>query len=127
MFPIAAVQHKDYLKAMYRTEDSPAAAPVGPAPTLFEAIASKRCIEATYNGGEVVLAPHVAFVRHGFLYAGAITVTRDGRIPREEKLGIFKLDGLGDLKLSDRIFARSPAFDPRDERFADNMLLAAEA
>lgn len=114
---------------MYRTqsESETLPQPSGPAPTLFEAIATKRCVVATYNGGEVVLAPHVAFVRHGDLYAGAVTIERDGRIPREEKLGIFKLDGLSGLRLSERIFARSPVFDPRDTRFAESTLLAAEA
>ncbi|MBO9711947.1 MAG: hypothetical protein J7495_03445 [Sphingomonas sp.] len=102
-------------------------APTGPAPLLFEAIATKRCVEATYNGGHVVLAPHVAFVRHGDLFAGAITIERDGNPPREEKIGIFKLDGLVDLKISERIFGRSPLFDPRDPRFADSTLIAAEA
>ncbi|MEI9851744.1 MAG: hypothetical protein WDN24_13865 [Sphingomonas sp.] len=94
---------------------------------MFEAIATRRCLEATYNGGRVVLAPHVAFVRHGSLYAGAVTIARDGVPPREEKLGIFKLDGLVDLTLSERIFARSPVFDPRDARFAETTLIAAEA
>ncbi|MCW3837927.1 WYL domain-containing protein [Sphingomonas canadensis] len=124
---LAALQHNGYLGLMYRSEETPVAMPTGPAPVLFEAIATKRCVEAAYNGGHVVLAPHVAFVRHGAIYIGAITITRDGRIPREEKIGIFKLDGLVDLQLSDRIFARSPAFDPRDERFAESTLIAAEA
>lgn len=114
---------------MYRTdaETAPLAAPSGPAPTLFEAIVSKRCVEATYNGGHVVLEPHVAFVRHGDLFAGAITVERDGVRPREEKIGIFKLDGLVGLALSERGFARSPLFDPRDPRFAESALVMAEA
>ena len=113
---------------MYRdTETETLPAPTGPAPTLFEAIATRRCLEATYNGGHVVLAPQVAFVRHGELYAGAVTMERDGRVPREEKIGIFKLDGLIGLRLTDRSFIRSPVFDPRDARFADSMLIAVEA
>jgi hypothetical protein len=113
---------------MYRTESESDIA-MAPAPTamLFEAIASKRCLEATYNGGQVLLAPQVAFVRHGDLYAGAVTIERDGKPPREEKLGIFKLDGLVDLRLSNRGFSRSPVFDPRDPRFTDSMLIAVEA
>ncbi|MBR0551802.1 hypothetical protein J7S20_04700 [Sphingomonadaceae bacterium LXI357] len=101
-------------------------APSGPAPTLFEAIVRKRCVAATYNRGEVVLAPHAAFMRHGELHIAAVTVTRDGNPPREEKVGIFKVDGLGDLRAMDRDFAVSPVFDRGDERFAGEILLQVE-
>lgn len=111
---------------MYQSNTPPEAAPTGPAPTLFEAIVARRCLEATYNGGQVVLSPHVAFVRHGEIYVGAATVERDGKPPREEKIGIFKLDGLVGLRMSGRGFAPSPVFDPRDERFAGGALVAVE-
>jgi hypothetical protein len=94
---------------------------------LFEAIATARCIEATYNGGQVILAPHVAFVRHGDLYTGALTIERDGKPPREEKIGIFKLDGLGGLKLSERTFNAHQLFDPEDPRFDGTMLAVQPA
>jgi len=113
------------LVPMYRSETQ--SAPTGPAPTLFEAIVTARCVEASYNGGHVVLAPHVAFVRHGDLYVGAATVTRDGKPPKEEKIGVFKLDGLTGLRLSERTFNSSAAFDPADERFAGTMLAVEPA
>jgi hypothetical protein len=110
---------------MYATQtETPA--PTGPLPTLFEAIIGARCIEATYNGGRVLLAPHVAFTRHGDVYVGAATIERDGQPPREEKIGLFKLDGLVGLATSGRSFVPSPAFDPRDERFAAGTLIAVQ-
>jgi hypothetical protein len=123
---IAAMQHNDYPEPMYQSDSTPSGAPVGPAPTLFEAIVTQRCVEATYNGGEVVLSPHVAFVRHGEIYVGATTVERDGNPPREVKIGIFKLDGLAGLRLSGRKFVPSSVYDPHDERFGEGTLVAVE-
>ena len=111
---------------MYQSANSPQAAPTGPAPTLFEAIVTRRCVEATYNGGRVILSPHVAFVRHGEIYVGAATVERDGKPPREEKIGVFKLDGLAGLKMAGRKFTPSAVFDPADDRFGGAALVAVE-
>ncbi|GAA0731555.1 WYL domain-containing protein [Sphingomonas japonica] len=101
-------------------------APTGPAPTIFEAIVRRRCVTATYNRTAVVLAPHVIFTRHGELYVGATTLERDGQPPREEKLGLFKLDGLVDLSGSDRPFFPSAVFDRHDERYAQTALMTVE-
>jgi hypothetical protein len=95
-------------------------------PILFEAIVRTRCVEATYNGGRVVLAPHVAFTRHGEVYVGATTIERDGQPPREEKLGLFKLAGLAGFALTERGFTPSSIFDPQDERFAAGTMIAVE-
>lgn len=120
------MQHNDYLDPMYQSDSTPSGAPAGPAPMLFEAVVTQRCVEATYNGGTVVLSPHVAFVRHGEIYVGATTVERDGNPPREVKVGIFKLDGLAGLRLSDRKFVPSAVFDPHDERYADSTLVMVD-
>lgn len=113
---------------MYRseTDSMPETMPATQMPILFEAIVRTRCIAATYNGGQVVLAPHVAFTRHGEVYVGATTIERDGQPPREEKIGLFKLTGLGGFTLTERSFVPSATFDPRDERFAAETLLAVE-
>lgn len=95
-------------------------------PILFEAIVRTLCVEATYNGGRVVLAPHVAFTRHGEVYVGATTIERDGVPPREEKLGLFKLAGLGGFALTESSFIPSSVFDPQDERFAAETMIAVE-
>ena len=104
-----------------------ASAPGGAAPTIFEAIVRQLCITASYNGGGVMLAPHAIFTRHGELYVAAITIARDGNPPREPKVGLFKLDGLGDLSLSNKTFEISPLFDREDVRYAAETLMAVEA
>ena len=106
--------------------DSDQTAPSGTMPTLFEAIVRTRCVEATYNNGRVLLAPHVAFTRHGEVYVGATTIERDGQPPREEKVGLFKFVGLGGFALTEREFTPSALFDPKDERFAAETLIAVE-
>lgn len=111
---------------MYRSEPEPISVPALPIPTLFEAIVRTLCVEATYNGGHVLLAPHVAFTRHGEVYVGATTIERDGQPPREEKIGLFKLAGLGGFALTGRSFVPSALFDPADERFAAGTLIAVE-
>lgn len=100
--------------------------PAGPAPIIFEAIVRQLCVTASYNGGRVSLAPHVIFTRHGELYIGALTIARDGKPPREPKIGLFKLDGLGGLEITEQGFRMSPIFDRADERFAGETLMAVE-
>lgn len=102
-------------------------APSGPMPTLFEAIVRTRAITATYNRGEVLLAPHILFTRHGEVYLDAVTLERDGKPPREEKMGTFKLDGLGDPAIvEDRPFFPSALYDPAQDKYAGVTLLAVE-
>ena len=93
----------------------------------FEAIALRKCIRATYNRMQVVLAPHILFTRHDELFIDAVTVERDGQPPREVKLGTFKLAGLKDVSLTDRTFSPEPIFDSRDEKYAGVTLFAVEA
>jgi hypothetical protein len=111
---------------MYRSEQETGVVPVGPAPTVMEGIVRLRCIEATYNGGRVVLAPHVFFMRNAAPHVAATTIERDGKPPREEKIGIFKLDGLGDIRLLDQAFRPSAVYEPEDLRFVDGKLLAVD-
>lgn len=113
------------LRTEERTDVQPVA-PSGPAPTILEAIVRKRCVSARYNGGDVVLAPHALFQRHDSLYVAAATISRDGSPPREEKIGAFKLDGLGDLRATEQDFFTSSVWDPADPRFAGQVLMAVE-
>ncbi len=101
-------------------------APTGPVPTLFAAIVKQLCVNATYNRDKVVLAPHVAYTRHGELYVDAVTVARNGMLPREEKLGTFKVSGLGEPKLTGRDFAISRLYEPEAERYVGCTLVAVE-
>ncbi|MBN8807265.1 MAG: hypothetical protein J0I47_03360 [Sphingomonas sp.] len=106
--------------------DHPQAAPAGPTPTILEAIVTRRCVTASYNRQPVVLAPHVLFNKHDALHVGAVTVERGGQPPREPKLGVFKLDGLGEIAITDRPFSISELWQPDDERFVGKALLAVE-
>jgi len=101
-------------------------APSGPVPTMFEAIVRQRAVTATYNKGVVTIAPHILYTRHGEIYVDAVTVERDGKPPREEKLGTFKLDGLGEPALTDRPFVPSGLFEPEAEKYVGVTLMGVE-
>jgi len=93
---------------------------------VLEAIARRRCLEATYNRMTVRLAPHILYTRHDELFVDAVTVESDGRRPRETKLGTFKLAGLREPAVAGPAFNLEPGFDPGDSRYAGVTLLAAE-
>ena len=83
-----------------------------PEQILEFAIQRSLMVSTAYNRGRSVLAPHSLFTRHDELYLRAVTIERDGRAPREAKLGTFKLIGLGDLALTGRTFDRKAVFAP---------------
>lgn len=93
---------------------------------ILEAIARLRCVMAQYNRGLVVLAPHILYTRHGELHIDATTISRDGNPPRETKIGTFKLDGLGELTLTEQPFTPFPLFEPEAEKYVGETLLAVE-
>jgi hypothetical protein len=100
-----------------------------PPPTmiLLEAIVRRRCIGVTYNRQRMILAPHILYTRHDALHIDAVTVSREGMLPREPKLGTFKVDGLSDLRLTEREFSyNSSLFEPEAEKYAGVTLMAAE-
>ncbi len=101
--------------------------PSGTVPTLFEAIVKMRCVNATWNRDKIVLAPHVIYTRHGEVFVDAITVARNGMLPREAKLGTFKAAGLGDARLSSRTFEVNERFEPDAERYEGVALMKVEA
>ncbi len=102
------------------------AAPAGPVPTMFEAIVRLVTVSATYNRGTVTLAPHAIYTRHDEMYVDAVCLLRDGKPPREEKIGTYKLAGLVDLKLAGTTFRPSKLFTPGDEKYAGTLLMAVE-
>ena len=83
-----------------------------PEQILEFAIDRSLMVTSAYNRGRSVLAPHSLFSRHDEIYLRAVTVERDGRPPREAKLGTFKLIGLSDLALTGRTFDRDGIFAP---------------
>lgn len=86
---------------------------------IIEAIAQRRCVDATYNRTNMKLAPHVLYTRHGDLFVDAVAVERDGREPSEVKLGTFKLAGLHIEEVSARTFQPLPDFDANDARYRE--------
>lgn len=95
---------------------------------VLQAIALKQCLEATYNRMHVRLAPHILYTRHDELYVDAVTVERDGKPPREIKLGTFKLTGLQGLEVGDRSFEPDASiFDPKNEKYQGVTLFAVES
>ena len=95
-------------------------------PLFLEAIVKRQALAATYNNVAVTLAPHVLYTRHGDLHVDAVTLERDGRPPREVKLGTFKLAGLGAVRLTPRRFDASALFDPRAERYVGETVMAVQ-
>ena len=98
-----------------------------PSKLVLEAIALRKCIEATYNRAAVKLAPHILYTRHGELFVDAITVERDGQPPRETKLGTFKLAGLSISEIVSRTFTPAALFNPADPKYDGATLFAVEA
>ena len=122
---LAAMQHIRYIRVMYLAEKTDPA-PNGGAPVVLEGIVRKKCVAATYNRMAVILAPHALFTKNDALYVAAVTIERDGQRPREEKVGLFKLDGLVGLRLDERDFVTSSVYEPEDERFVGSTLMAVE-
>ncbi|MBX3593891.1 hypothetical protein [Sphingomonas sp.] len=106
--------------------DKSADAPAGATPIVLEGIVKQRCLSATYNRTRMVLAPHILYMRAGALYLDALIVSREFLIPREAKIGTFKLDGLNDLALTGRGFDISDLFEPEAEKYAGTTLMAVE-
>lgn len=100
--------------------------PTGPVPTLLAAIVRRNCVTATYNRGTVTLAPHILYTRHDELHVDAVALERDGKAPRELKLGTYRLTGLGDIAAAERPFYPIEGFDPAAERYQGTTLLAVD-
>lgn len=108
-------------------EDRVAAQPApGTAPIVFEAIVKKLALAATYNRGEITLAPHIIYTRHGEMYVDGVTLERDGKPPKEAKVGAFKLAGLSPLRLTARRFVPHTMFNAADAKYADVTLMAID-
>ena len=81
-----------------------------PTELISFAIGRGICLLAEYNRSETVLAPKSVFERNGELFMKAVTLETDGRTPKVLKLGIFKLSGLTEIRLSGRTFAAGALF-----------------
>lgn len=110
----------------YPDDQGEQATPTGPVPTVFEAIVRMRCLSATYNRTDVTLAPHIIYTRHDDLFVDGVVVERDGKPPKEPKVGTFKLAGLGAVRLTARTFFASPLFQPGDPKYGDAALMMVD-
>lgn len=98
--------------------------PINPTPIVLEGIVRQRCLSATYNRTRMIIAPHILYTRAGMLYVDAVVVVREGMLPREEKMGTFKLDGLNALTLLERPFGLSDLFDSELDKYQGETLMA---
>lgn len=108
------------------SDPSAPATPTGPVPTILEAIVRRLCLTVVYNRQSAIIAPHILYTRHGELHVDAVVVERDGKPPREVKLGTYRVSGLNDITISDRPFFAIEGFDPGMERYRGETLLAVE-
>jgi hypothetical protein len=111
---------------MTETDPTRTPAPVDPGatPVVLEAIVKQLCLAATYNRQEVTLAPHILYTRHGELYVDGVAIEREGKPPKELKLGTFKLAGLHPLRITARRFERSELYRAGEPRYKGETLMA---
>jgi hypothetical protein len=114
--------HNKYVSVCIMSDSLPAL----PNHLLFEAIALKKTVAATYNKLRVRLAPYILYTKHDEIYVDAVTVEREGLTPREVKLGSFKVAGLKELASDGQPFQPENLFDPTDEKYAGVTLFAVE-
>ena len=95
-------------------------------PIVLEAIVRRHAIAATYNRTDITLAPHILYTKHGELHVDAVTLERDGKPPKETKLGVFKLSGLGGMRITPRQFEVSKLFVPGDPKYDGETVMAVE-
>lgn len=100
--------------------------PANPTPIALEAIVRQLCLSVTYNRKRMILAPHILYTRNAHLYIDAYIVSRENMLPREPKIGTFKLDGLSELTLIQRPFEISDLFDPELDKYQGETLMMVE-
>jgi hypothetical protein len=100
--------------------------PALPNHILFEAIALKKTVAATYNRLRMRLAPYILYTKHGEVYVDAVTVEREGLPPRDIKIGSFKVAGLRELASDGQPFQPEQEFNPGDEKYAGVTLFVVD-
>jgi hypothetical protein len=118
--------HARLLRRSEAGYDRPMTTPDPLTPVFLEAIVKQQAVAATYNRTEVILAPHILYTRHGDLHVDAVTIERDGKPPKEVKLGTYKLAGLSAVRITPRRFTPSALFDRTAERYQGEAVMAVD-
>ena len=119
-------QRKTLTARIVHDENRPDLGPGAPR-IIGEAIARKTCIAATYNKTAVRLAPHIIYTKHDDMFIDAVVVEREGKPPKELKLGTFKLAGLSGIMLTGPSFVPQPVFDARNPKYVGSTLYVVKA
>jgi len=91
---------------------------------ILEAIATKHCLKAGYNGTSFILAPHILYTRRDLVYLDAVPFMKNDAPPREEKMATFKVDGMSDIELAEEVFEPSLLFEPWQDKYRDTTLFS---
>lgn len=67
---------------------------------ILEALEGDFRVRGTYNGGSMLLEPLLLYREHDAAFLLAASVEREGRPPREIKVGSFRLSGLTEVCLT---------------------------
>lgn len=102
---------------------APEAATVDTRLSLMEAIIRRRLVSARYNNTVITLAPHQLFERGGDLFVSALNLSKAWRPGDEQRLGQFKLAGLGAVQLLEEAFEALASYDGATPRADDALVL----
>jgi hypothetical protein len=94
---------------------------------IQSAIQRRRCVRATYNRGEVVLAPYLLYKRHDELHLAAALVSRDGAAPKIVKVGAYRLSGLAGVEPTTKMFTPKSTLMDEYKHPADEIVASALA
>jgi hypothetical protein len=90
--------------------------------TASAALRTRHCLAGNYNGGSVLIAPYLLYERHGVPHLAGVTLTRDSRELRGDKLSEYRLPGIQNLSLTSRAFAPEAALLSTHSHAVDRVL-----
>ena len=91
---------------------------------LCTLIKRRRCVSFVYNKVAMKVAPHIVYTKHDDPFVDAVVLERDGKPPKEAKLGAFKLAGLSAVTGTTTPFSLWGQFTTDDARYADQTICA---
>ncbi|QHD67947.1 hypothetical protein GS397_13475 [Sphingobium yanoikuyae] len=84
---------------------------------LVRSIEARHCASWMYNHLKILAAPQILYRRNDNLYCDAVVIQHDGKAPREEKLGTFRLAGMTAVKSIARLALFWPHRDLANSRY----------